>query len=132
MHRNRSQVTTAAPILIGKKMFNVLAGFFLSSNQKQVCKIKISTQHNMYRYNIDSDNTYTFLGEMHKYSICQRANSKSICRYFKIRRRYLYCMEVDKHLERFFDGEEYDEFAGSGNMTIKQFNLFKNQANNRC
>lgn len=41
-------------------------------------------------------------------------------------------MEVDKHLERFFDGEEYDEFAGSGNMTIKQFNLFKNQANNWC
>lgn len=41
-------------------------------------------------------------------------------------------MEVDKHLERFFDGEEYDEFAGSGNMTIKKFNLFKNQAKNRC
>ena len=27
-------------------------------------------------------------------------------------------MEVDKHLERFFEGEEYDEFAGSGNMAI--------------
>lgn len=60
--------------------------------------------------------TYTFLGEMQRYNICHRANSKSIWRYFRIRRRYLYCMEVDKHLERFFVDEEYDEFAGSGNI----------------
>ena len=33
-------------------MFNVLAGFLLSFNQKQVCKTKISSQYNMYRYNI--------------------------------------------------------------------------------
>ena len=60
--------------------------------------------------------TYTFLGEMQRYNICHRANSKSIWRYFRIRRRYLYCIDVDIHLERFFVDAEYDEFAGSGNI----------------
>lgn len=129
MHRNRSQVTTAAPI----RQENVQRiSWILAVIQPKAGvqnKNILAVQHAPLQY---SNNTYTFLGEMHKYSICQRANSKSICRYFKIRRRYLYCMEVDKHLERFFDGEEYDEFAGSGNMAIKQFNLFKNQAYNWC